>query len=136
MQRMETTTGPIAEGRTDPGSVGRDHLLLVLKAVINDTCVSALVDSGATRSFVSEQLHTRPPMEFIGAYSSLELANGQTIVATRIAPNVLVSIGDDGQSGIFDRGANDGRHLGHPRLGLVGYRESTGRLEDKFLGTS
>ena len=93
IQRMETTAEPIAEGRTDPGSAGCDHLLLVLKAVINDTCVSALVDLGATRSFVSEQLHTRPPMEFIGAYSLLELANGQTIVATGIAPNVLVSIG-------------------------------------------
>ena len=93
IQRTETTAEPIAEGRTDPGSAGHDHLLLVLKAVINDTRVSALVDSGATRSFVSEQLHTRPPMEFIGAYSLLELANGQTIVATGIAPNVLVSIG-------------------------------------------
>ena len=89
IQRKETTTEPVAEGRTDPGPVERDHLLLVLKAVINDTCVSALVDSGATRSFVSEHLKTRPPMDFIGAYSSLELANGQTIVATGIAPNVL-----------------------------------------------
>ena len=61
--------------------------------MINDTCVSALVDLGATRSFVSEQLQTRPPMDFIGAYSLLELANGQTIVATGIAPDVLVSIG-------------------------------------------
>ena len=68
-------------------------MLLILRAVINDTCVSALVDSGATRSFVSEQLQTRPPMKFIGAYSSLELANGETIVSTGIAPNVLVCIG-------------------------------------------
>ena len=93
IQRTETTAEPIAEGRTDPGSVGGDHLLLVLKAVINDTCVFALVNSGATQSFVSEHLHTWPPMESIGAYSSLELANGQTIVAMGIAPNVLVSIG-------------------------------------------
>ena len=32
-------------------------------------------------------------MDFIGAYSLLELANGQTIVAIGIAPNVVVSIG-------------------------------------------
>ena len=93
IQRKETTTEPIAVSGSDSGSVGKDHLLLILRAVINDTRVSALVDSGATRSFVSEQLQTRPPMKFIGAYSSLELANGETIVSTGIAPNVLVCIG-------------------------------------------
>ena len=75
------------------GPTGKDHWLLILRAVINDTRVSALVDSGATRSFVSEQLKTRPPMNFVGAYSSLELANGDTVVSTSIAPNVLVCIG-------------------------------------------
>ena len=30
----------------------------------------------------------------MGAYSSLELANGETIVSTGMAPQVLVSIGD------------------------------------------
>ena len=61
--------------------------------MVNDTSVSMLVDSGATRSFVNEQLKTRPPMQFIGAYSSLELANGETIVSTGIAPDVLLCIG-------------------------------------------
>ena len=32
-------------------------------------------------------------MKFIGAYSSLELANGETIASTGIAPNVLICIG-------------------------------------------
>ena len=32
-------------------------------------------------------------MNFIGAYSSLELANSDTVVSTGIAPNVLVCIG-------------------------------------------
>ena len=32
-------------------------------------------------------------MNFVGAYSSLELANGDTVVSTGIAPNVLVCIG-------------------------------------------
>ena len=51
IQRKETTTEPIAMSGSDSGSVGKDHLLLILRAVINDTRVSALVDSGATRFF-------------------------------------------------------------------------------------
>ena len=55
----------------------RDHLLLVVTVVINGTPVCALVDSGASRSFVSDELKLRPPLSsFVGAYSSLELANG------------------------------------------------------------
>ena len=53
----------------------------------------ALVDSGADRSFVSDQLRTRPPLEFIGAYFSLEIANGETVVSRGIAPDVLLCIG-------------------------------------------
>ena len=86
--------------------------------------------------FVSEQLHTRPPMEFIGAYLSLELVNGQTIVATGNCTECVGKHWGDGQSGIFDRSAYDGRYSGHPRSGLIGYSESTGRLEDQFLGTT
>ena len=51
------------------------------------------VDSGATRSFIDEKLQLHPPLSFIGACSSLEMANGETIVSTGIAPNVLVGIG-------------------------------------------
>ena len=72
----------------------RDHLLLVVTVVIHGTPVRALVDSGASRSFVSDELKLRPPLHFVGAYSSLELANGETIVSTGMAPQVLVSIGD------------------------------------------
>ena len=93
VERMEASVDPIAARKSNSGTTGKDHLLLIIRAVINDTRVSALVDSGATRSFVSEQLHTHPPLPFIGAYSSLELANGETIVSTGIAPDVLVSIG-------------------------------------------
>ena len=93
VQRKEATVEPNTASQPSSGSTGKDHLLLVLKAVVNGTCVPALVDSGATRSFVSEHLQTRPPLEFIGAYSSLELANGDTIVLIGIASNVLVCIG-------------------------------------------
>ena len=93
VQRIEATSSPDAARHPDAGTEVQDHLLLVIKAVVNGTCVPALVDSGATRSFVSDQLQTRPPLDFVGAYSSLELANGETIVSTGIAPDVLIGIG-------------------------------------------
>ena len=71
----------------------RDRVLLKVTAMIKGTLVHALVDSRATRSFIDEKLQLPPPLHFIGAYSSLEMANGETIVSTRIAPAVLVSIG-------------------------------------------
>ena len=68
-------------------------MLLSVTAVIQGTPVHTLVDSGATRSFIDEKLQLRPPLHFVGAYSSLEMVNGDTIVSTGIAPAVLVSIG-------------------------------------------
>ena len=53
-----------------------------------------LVDSGATRSFVDERLRLHPPLQFIGAYSSLEMANVETIVSTRFALDVPISLDD------------------------------------------
>ena len=61
--------------------------------MVNGTSVPALMDSGASRSFISDRLQCRPPLHFVGAYSALELANGETIVSTGIAPRVLVCIG-------------------------------------------
>ena len=52
------------------------------------------MDSGATWSFIDEKLQLRPPLIFIGAYSSLEMANGETIVSTGVTPDVLISIGE------------------------------------------
>ena len=92
IQRIETA--PVSAESTPDSTAGvQDHLLLVVKAVVNSTRVLALVDSGASRSFINDQLRLRPPLRFIGAYSSLEMANGETIVSTRIAPRALVSIG-------------------------------------------
>ena len=86
--RNSTVVGPQAQGIRVI-----DHVLLSVTAVIQGTPVRTLVDSGATRSFIDEKLQLRPPLHFVGAYSSLEMANGDTIVSTRIAPAVLVSIG-------------------------------------------
>ena len=89
----EAALAPTAAGSVAQGTKGRDHVLLSVTAVIKGTLVRTLVDSGATRSFIDEKLQLRPPLSFIGAYSSLEMANGDTIVSTGIAPAVLVGIG-------------------------------------------
>ncbi len=84
----------IAIGSLTQGTGVKDHVLLVVMAVIQGTPLHALVDSGASRSFISDTLHFSPPLSFVGAYSSLELANGETIVSIAVAPDVLISIGD------------------------------------------
>ena len=40
----------------------RDHLLFVVTVVIHGTPVCALVDSGASRSFVNDELKLLPPL--------------------------------------------------------------------------
>ena len=90
---QEAALIPAAVGSVTQGTRDRDHVLLSVTAVIKGTPVRTLVDSGATRSFIDEKLQLRPPLSFIGAYSSLEMANGDTIVSTGIAPDVLVCIG-------------------------------------------
>ena len=91
---QEAKPAPIAAELGTQGAGKHDHILLVVIVVINGTPVRALVDSGASHSFVSDELKLRPPLQYVGAYSSLELANGETIVSTGVAPQVLVSIGE------------------------------------------
>ena len=55
-QRIETAPGADAVGSPAPGTGVRDHVLLVVKAVVNGTSVPVLIDSGASRSFMSDQL--------------------------------------------------------------------------------
>ena len=62
--------------------------------MINGTPLHALVDSGATHLFVDERLRLHLSLNFIGAYSSLKMANGETIVSTRVALDVLISLGE------------------------------------------
>ena len=94
MPEQSTETEPVADAVGEPTpSIGvQDHVLLVVDAMVQGTRVPALIDSGATRSFISDQLQCRPALHFVGAYSALELANGETIVSTGIAPRVLVCI--------------------------------------------
>ena len=91
VQRKETTPVADAVGMPTPGTGVKDHVLLVVKAMVNGTSVPALIDSGASRSFISDRLRCQQPLQFVGAYSDLELANGVTIVSTGIA--LLVCIG-------------------------------------------
>ena len=60
--------------------------------MINGTLLHALVDSGATRLFIDEKLGIHPPLNLIGAYSSLEMANWETTVSIGVPLDVLVSI--------------------------------------------
>ena len=92
-QRTEAKPVADAEGEPAPSTGVQDHVLLVIDAMVQGTCVSVLIDSGASRSFINDQLQCRPALHFVGAYSALELANGETIVSTGIAPRVLVCIG-------------------------------------------
>ena len=90
---QEAALVPAVAGSATQGTRDRDHVLLSVTAVIKGIPVCTLVDSGAARSFIDEKLQLRPPLSFIGAYSSLEMANGDTIVSTGIALAVLVCIG-------------------------------------------
>ena len=90
---QEAALVPVAAGFVTQGTKDRDHVLLSVTAMIKGTPMRALVDSGATRSFIDEKLQLCPLLSFIGAYSSLEMANGDTIVSMGIAPTVLVCIG-------------------------------------------
>ena len=56
IQRMGTTRGSAAVDPPRPKPRAQDHLLLVVKAVVQGTRVPALIDSGASHSFVSDQL--------------------------------------------------------------------------------
>ena len=86
VQRVETALDADAVGIPTPSTGVKDHVLLVVKAMVNGTSVSALIGSGASRSFISDRLCCQQLLQFVGAYSALELANGETIVSTGIAP--------------------------------------------------
>ena len=85
-ERIEVSPAVNAAGGSALDTGVKDHMLLIVTAVVNGTRVPALVDSGASRSFISDRFHCKPPLHFVGAYSALELANGETIVSTGIAP--------------------------------------------------
>ena len=84
----EAKPAPVAAELGTQGARSRDRLLLVMTVVIHGTPVRALVDSGASRSFVSDELKLQPPLHYVGAYSSLELANRETIISTGMAPQI------------------------------------------------
>ena len=43
-----------------------DHMLLTIQTMINGIPLCAIVDSGATRSFVDEKLWLHPQLDFLG----------------------------------------------------------------------
>ena len=83
---QEATFVPTVAGSATQGSKVRDHVPFGVIIVIKVMPLRTLVDNRATHSFVDEKLQLCPPFHFIGAYSSLEMVNGETIFSTRIAP--------------------------------------------------
>ena len=75
---QEATLVPTAADLATQGSKVRDQVLLKVIAVSEGTPLHTLLDSGATRSFIDEKLQLRPPLYFIGAYSSLEIVEACT----------------------------------------------------------
>ena len=63
---QEAALVPAAVGSVTQGIRDRDHVLFSVTAVIKGTPVRALVDGGASRSFIDEKLQLRPPLSFIG----------------------------------------------------------------------
>ena len=67
-----------------------DGLLLVVPARINGHCVHALIDSGATRCFVTPTCITTVGLKGIPKDIFLELGNGQKYLSRGFVPDVSV----------------------------------------------
>lgn len=93
VQRIETALDAVAVGKPTPSVGVKDYVLLVVKAVVNEIGVSALIDSRASKSVVNNLLCYPQDLHFVGANATLELANGETIVSIGITRRVLVCIG-------------------------------------------
>ena len=81
---------------------------LTVQALINGMLLLELVDCGDTRSFIDEQLKSHPPLNLLGAYSSLETANWEIIFSLRVAQDVLVFQWESSVWGLPFYYANDG----------------------------
>ena len=73
----------------------KDGLLLYIPIRIYGKEARALIDSGASRNFVSPAAVVRLGLFTTHENSALELANGQRILSQGKAPGVLVTVGSD-----------------------------------------
>ena len=69
-----------------------DGLLLVIPPRINGHCVCALIDSGATRCFVTPACITAVGLKGIPKDIFLELGNGQKYLSRGFVPDVSIVI--------------------------------------------
>ena len=67
-----------------------DGILLVVPITVYGKTARALIDSGASRSFVSPETVVRVGLHSIGESCLLELANGHKILSHGKVPNALV----------------------------------------------
>ena len=89
--------GEEAEDNQAKASVGRnvcDGMLFKVALLLNGRRCIALVDSGASQSYVSPELATLAELDCVPSVLHLELADGSKIQATEQAQGVVCNIGE------------------------------------------
>ena len=89
--------GEEAEDNQAKASVGRnvcDGMLFKVAVLLNGRRCIALVDSGASQSYVSPELATLAELNCVPSVLHLELADGSKIQATEQAQGVVCNIGE------------------------------------------
>ena len=131
VERKETAPDADAVGQPGPSTGVQDHVLLVVKAMVNGTSVSALIDSGASRSFVSDRLQCRPGLAVCGSIFCLGIGEWGDNSLHRNCPTGVGMHREHTLSTIIDRSPNDGRDTADPGQGLAGHHESLSGLAIK-----
>ena len=97
-ENEKSTKKTVSEGSTMPGMVNKfnrtisDGLLLVVPTKIYGKEVKTLIDSGATRCFVTPSFVTRVGLKGISQNTFPELDNGQKYLSRGYVPDVLIVI--------------------------------------------
>ena len=91
MSSVKTTEGKTAEGcKID--RTPEDGILLIVPVVIKGKICKALIDSGATRCFVSPSCMTVAGLQGKRSDTFLELGNGQRVLSHGYVPEVPVTL--------------------------------------------
>ena len=93
MEKENKKDEPSAAGNTQLNKLSRtvkDGLLLVVTARINEHTVRTLIDSGATRCFVTPACVTAVGLKGKPQDTFLELGNGQKFLSRGFVPDVPV----------------------------------------------
>ena len=99
-EKEKSTKKDVSEGSATPETVNKfkrtiiDGLLLVVTTKVYGKEVKTLIDSGATRCFVTPSCVTRVGLKGISQDTFLELGNGQKYLSRGYVPDVpIVTVG-------------------------------------------